>query len=118
MNTLLLAVDTWDLVLDASGNIAMASDPYSIAQDVASALRLFLGELWYDTTKGIPYLQQILGETPPLIMFQQYLEDAALTVPQVATAVCVVESFNTQTRTVVGQVQFTTTNGQTGTVSL
>ena len=37
MNTLYLDPQSWDLVLDAAGNIAMAKGPYAKAQDVASA---------------------------------------------------------------------------------
>jgi hypothetical protein len=44
VNTLLLDVSSWDLCLDAAGNIAMASNPYSIAQDAASAIRTFAGD--------------------------------------------------------------------------
>ena len=38
MNTLFLNPATWDLMVDAEGNIAMAEAPYSTAQDVASGL--------------------------------------------------------------------------------
>ena len=62
MNTLYLDPQNWDLVLDAAGNIAMAKDPYAKAQDVASACRLFSGELYYDTEKGIPYFEETLGK--------------------------------------------------------
>ena len=61
MNTLLLDRTVWDLVLDAGGNIARASNPYAVAQDVASAIKLFRGELFYDTAKGIPYWTEVLG---------------------------------------------------------
>ena len=54
MNTLYLDPQSWDLVLDTAGNIALAKDPYAKAQDVASACRLFAGELYDDTEKGIP----------------------------------------------------------------
>jgi hypothetical protein len=118
MDTLLLAVDTWDLVLDASGNIALASAPYALAQDVASAIKTFLGEVWYDTTLGIPYFQQILGKTPPIALFQEYMVQAALTVPGVVSATCVIESFSAVTRAVTGQVQFKDNSGNTGTVSV
>lgn len=116
MKTLLLAVNDWDLCLDAAGNIAAASEPYSFAQDVASALRLFLGELWYDTTQGVPYFEAILGQAPPITIFKEYLVAAALTVPGVVAAICTVESF--ENRTVTGQVQFTTADGTTGQVSI
>jgi hypothetical protein len=66
MDTLALDRTTWDLFLDARGDIAVASNPYSLAQDAASAIRLFSGELYYDTTQGVPYFGQILGQMPPL----------------------------------------------------
>jgi hypothetical protein len=61
VRSLLLSRPAWDLVLDASGNIAVASAPYAIAQDAASAIRLFAGEHWYDTAQGIPCFSQVLG---------------------------------------------------------
>lgn len=116
MKTLLLDNTLWDLCVDASGNIAVAEAPYQRAQDVASAIKLFLGELWYDSSKGIPYFQQILGKAPPLQVFKRYMVDAAQTVPEVESAVCVVESF--QNRTVTGYVSFTGEDGVTGVVSI
>lgn len=116
MKTLLLDNSLWDLCLDANGDIAVASEPYSRAQDVASALRLFLAELWYDTSKGVPYFQQILGKTPPVEIFKEHMVRAALTVPGVVSANCVVESF--EGRTVKGAVTFTSEDGTTGTVAI
>lgn len=109
MNTLLLDQVTWDVCLDANGNEAVASDPYAIAQDVASAVRTFLGEVWYDTTQGVPYFQQDLGQRPPLSLITAQMEKAALTVPGVGTAVCVIGSFTD--RTITGQIQLTDTDG-------
>ena len=118
MNTLLLDQDFNDICLDASGNIAVASEPYSLAQDVASAIRTFLAECWYDTTLGVPYFQQILGLTPPTTLIEEYMAQAALTVPGVVTATCIIESFSPATRTVQGQVLFTDNSGATGAVKL
>jgi hypothetical protein len=87
MDTLLLDTVLWDLTVDAAGNIALATEPYALAQDVSSAVRLFLGELWYDNTQGIDYTRKILGESPPLAVFQEYMVGAALTVPDVVSAV-------------------------------
>lgn len=115
-STLYLDVETWDLTLDASGNIAMATPPYALTQDVASACRTFLGEVYYDTSLGVPYLQKILGKTPALNILQGALAAAALTVPGVATAAAVISSFIN--RTASGQVQFTTDDGITLTVAL
>jgi len=86
MTTLLLDQTAWDLVLDASGNIAVASSSYATAQDVASAVRTFAGECWYDTSVGVPYWTQVLGQYPPVQYVQQVLTDAAQTVPDVVGA--------------------------------
>jgi hypothetical protein len=108
-NTLLLDVDAWDLTVDAAGNIAMASAPYSLAQDVASAIKLFKGELWYDTLQGIPYFQQILGRYPSVALVKAQLVQAALTVPGVVAAVAFISEITD--RTLSGQVQVTDRNG-------
>lgn len=103
-NTLLLDQTAWDLVIDSAGNIAVAAPPYALAQDVASAVRLFLGELWYNTSKGIPYFENVLGHLPPLSLLTGYIEKAALTVPGVVSAKCIISSFNN--REISGQVKF------------
>ena len=111
MNTLLLTLDTWDLCTDASGNIAMATEPYSLAQDVASAVKLFLGELWYDTTQGVPYFSQVLGQFPPIPLLKALIQVQALTVPGVVSATVFITDFID--RTPVGQVQVMDSAGVT-----
>lgn len=109
MNTLLLDQTLWDLCKDAAGDIAVASDPYAIAQDAASAMRLFAGELWYNTTKGIPYFEQILGHSPPVGVLKGELIQASLSVPGVVGAKVFISSV--ADRTVTGQVQLDTVAG-------
>lgn len=104
-STMLLDQTKWDLVVDADGNIAVASDPYSLAQDAASAIQTWLGEVYYNTTVGLPYRTQILAQRPPLTLLKQQFADAALTVPGVASAKCFVQQFSN--RAVGGQVQVT-----------
>jgi len=111
MKTLLLNPSTWDLTIDASGNIAVASDPYSLAQDAASAIKLFLGELWYDTAQGIDYWGQIIGYPPNVPLLKKKLADAAMTVPGVVSATVFITSI--AGRTVTGQVQITDSSGNT-----
>ena len=115
MNTLLLNLDNWDLCQDASGNIAMASQPYSITQDVSSAVRLFAPELYYDNTKGIPYPQNILGGRPPMSLVKSLVEKAAVTVPNVVSAKCIIAGL--VNRQLTGQVQVVDTEGTTTLVS-
>jgi len=103
MNTLLLDVSAWDLTTDALGNIAVATEPYSLSQDAASAIKTFLGEAYFDTTIGVPWLQQIFGKNPPLALIKAALVDAAETVPDVATAQVYFTSLTK--RALSGQVQ-------------
>lgn len=110
MKTLLLDRTSWDLCLDANGNIAVASEPYAIAQDAASACRLFKGEAWYNTAKGIPYFGQILGYAPTPLLVKTFLQTAAQSVPG-ALSVTVFLSDLTA-RSLSGQVQITTSTGE------
>ncbi len=109
MKTLLLTRD-WDVTLDQQGNLALASDPLSQAQDAASEIKLFRGELWYDTRQGIPYWQEILGKLPPVALMQAKFRAAALRVPGVVTATVSIDSV--ANREVVGQVVITNAQSQ------
>jgi hypothetical protein len=113
---LLLDIATWDLTLDAYGNVALADDPYAIAQDVACALRLFSGELWYDVTQGLPYLARILGHWPPAGLIKAQFEAAALAVNGVAVANVFLTGL--RNRQLSGQVQITMTSGATATIAV
>lgn len=114
-DTLLLDQSDWDLCRDARGNIAMASDPYSLVQDVSSAIKVFFGELWYDTTQGIPYFENILGHRPSLQYVRIQIEKAALTVPTIVLAKCTITAF--ENRDIQGYVQITDAAGTVQTVT-
>lgn len=107
--TLLLDTQLWDLVVDAGGSWAVASEPYALAQDVASALKLFQAEVYYDTLQGIPYFSDILGQWPPLSIVRADFEQAALTVPGVVSAQIFFTGFIL--RKLAGQAQITDING-------
>lgn len=115
MSTLLLAQDTWDLVQDAAGNIAMADAPYAEAQDVASACRLFAGELWFDTAQGVPYFAAILGKPVNVEFIKAQLEAAALTVPNIVSARCILARF--ADRVLTGQIQVIDATGASNNVN-
>jgi hypothetical protein len=103
----------WDLTLDRSGNLAVATGKYAIAQDVASAVRLFLGELWYDTTQGVPYYEQVLGVWPPpsLEFLKTKLIAAGMSVPGVVSIACFLTGPG-PAREVGGQLQITDNSGR------
>lgn len=108
-STLLLDVVAWDMCLDARGNWALAAPPYATIQSVASACKLFLGELYFDTTKGVPYFTDVLGVPYPLALLKSDLVAAALTVPGVLSAVVFLDAVSD--RRVTGQVQVETALG-------
>ncbi|GAN71326.1 hypothetical protein ASY01nite_17790 [Acetobacter syzygii] len=117
MNTLLLDRTTWDLLLDHDGNIAVASSAYAVGQDISSAVRVFQGECYYNTDLGLPYLSNILGKSQSLPVYQTQVEQAALAVPDVAEAHCMVSGLSYD-RAISGAILFTTTDGTTSNVGL
>lgn len=115
--TFLLDQSSNDLCLDAFGNIALASAPYAIAQDVATQLKTFRGECWYDASQGVPYWQQILGLKPPVSLIVSELETQALLVPDVETVSASIGG-TTKSRNAVGQVIVTDTDSNTTALDL
>lgn len=121
MRTILLGIDTWDMVIDASGNIAVADVPYALAQDAASAIKTFLGECYYNTGLGVPYLNNsnaaaatsspLMGAAVNLPALKAALVTAAKTVPGVTSATVFISSV--RNRVVSGQVQVTDSDGTT-----
>lgn len=107
--SLLLDVNAWDLCLDAKGNWALAEDPYAILQNVSTACRLFLGELYFDTTKGVPYFTDVFGGTYPLELLKTDLEDAANAVAGVNSSTVFITGLTG--RALTGQVQVSTDFG-------
>jgi hypothetical protein len=109
MNTLQLS-SSCDLVIDSSGNIAVATGGSAIAQDVASAVGTFLGEVYYDTTIGVPYFSQIFGQPFSASIASTLLQNAALQVPGVVSAKVIIDSF--VNRVLSGRVEVIDTTGQ------
>lgn len=114
--TLALDDANWDLTVDANGNIATVSGGAQLAQDAASACRLFLGELYYDVSQGVPFWGQLLGTgtLPPNSLIVAKLEAAALTVIGVETASISITSITK--RTVSGTVTVSGTDSSGNTI--
>lgn len=115
-STLLLDRDTNDLCVDASGNMALATEPYSQLQDASSAGKVFEGEAWYDTTIGVPYFEQVFRGEQPVQVLKARLALAAQSVPGVAAASVVLTVLTD--RTLRGQLQIRTDDGETLTTAI
>ena len=108
-DTLLLDRTDWDLTLDALGNIALASPPYAVVQDVSCAARLVRGELWYGGPDGVDHFDEALGKSQPTQVFRAQIVRAALRVPGVTSARAFLR--RTSTRVLGGQIQIETRDG-------
>jgi hypothetical protein len=111
VNTLALTTDgSWDLLI-TDGTLTVATGAQAIAQDVASACRTFLGEVWYaPLTLGVPYLQRILGQRISLQFIKLAEISAGMTTPGVGQINCFLTGPDEQ-RNVGGQLQIYSTTG-------
>ena len=115
MNTLALSTPDqsgigWDLLIDQSGNLVVATGGTALAQDVASAVRTFRGEAWYDITLGVPYYENIFGQRISLQYLKQAFIAAGMIVPNVAQ-IKVFFIGPTSSRTIGGQLQIFSADG-------
>lgn len=116
-NTLFLLPTEWDICLDVAGNIAIATDEYQQAQDISSSCRVFLGDDYYSTQDGIPYLEEIMGKNSyPLALYQRNLHDRAMLVDGVVSVDVQFKEF--QNRLLSGAIIFTNDKNLQGEVGL
>jgi hypothetical protein len=107
----------WDTYLDQYGNIAVNTQGAAVAQDVASAIKLFQGELYFDTTQGVPYFSVLFNEVYNPVVAAGLLQQAALTVPNVVQAK--VQNILMSNRSILsGNVNILDVNGQASGVSI
>ena len=98
-----------DLCLDSSGNIAMCTTPYSLAQDAGCGVATVLGECYYDTSLGIPYQTQDLGYNVPIELLRAQMVAQAMLTPGVVAAQVFFSGI--ANRVLSGQLQVTDVNG-------
>ena len=104
-----LALDSsWNLFADSAGNLALVTGNAALAQDAATACRLWTNEYFYATNIGIPY-QNIIGAAPNFTALKAFWVAAALTVPGVVSAKAFIAGF--ENRQVTGQIQVTGADG-------
>lgn len=106
---------SWDSYLDDAGNIAIISGAAAVAQDVASACRLFVNDAYHNKNQGIPYKSDILGYQVPLPIVSAMLEAQAKTVPHVSDARATLSLVN---RALGGTIAITLSDGTAVNVAL
>ena len=115
----LLLDSNWDISLDKAGRIAVADGAYATAQAVANECRLFTDDAYFEPGRGIPYYLIALGRKLSPSVLRARLRDAALLVEDVEDVTDVVlESLDTETRKVTGEIKFTSVEGENASVEL
>ena len=115
----LLLDSNWDICLDKAGRIAVSDGAYATAQAVANECRLFTNDAYFEPSRGIPYYLVALGQRLSPSVLRARLRDAALLVDDVEDVTEVVlESLDTETRKVTGEIQFTSVEGENASVEL
>ena len=111
--TLLLDKTGWDVVLDKSGRIALATDDYATAQNVANEARLFTDDAYFAQDQGIPHFIISLGRRVNTVALRSHLRRAALKSPDVKEVLEVnIETVNPESRKLTGDIRFTTIEGE------
>ena len=114
----------WDIQLDASGNIAVTTGDYAVAQNVSNAVRLFTDDAYYDPDRGIPHFALTLGRKPAMSVFRAVVRQAALGVDGVRAAEVKdlalsqkdaqsPDGSSVTPRTLTGDIQLTMEDGET-----
>jgi len=125
LDTLALDPPNWDLTLDANGNLATFGDGtpgtqtgpgMRMAQDVASRVRAWRGEVWFDVDQGIDY-PRYMGLTPAIVQLQADYQAEALLTPECSTALADF-SLDRTTRQVGGALYLTDISGYSAQVAV
>lgn len=89
---------TGDLMI-AAGNLVLIGDGPAVAQAVGCALRMFLGEWFLDTSRGVPWFQRVLVKSPSANVLRSVFLDVILGVQGVAKVTQLNLQYSKTTRT-------------------
>lgn len=112
MSDLKMASDSNDLAL-VNGDLALVTGTDAINQNIKQAMQFWLGEWFLDTTKGVPYKQQILIKNPNMDIVQADLINAVLNVPGVVQILEMNFDYNSTDRALSVFMSVLDSNGQT-----
>jgi len=105
---------TWDITLDAAGQIKAVIGVPATAQNVANEARLFTEDAYFIQDQGIPHFVAELGRkfVSNGSVLRAYLRRAAGKVADVRDILAIeVSRFNPETRELSGAIEFTTEEG-------
>ena len=117
MISLKLIKDSWDIQLDENGLLLLADTDYSVAQNVATAVRLFTNDAYFDTETGIPHFQITYIRNPNLSVIRSRIKQTAEAVEGVLKATVILYPV-TEKGVLSGVINLTLTNNVNAEVTL
>lgn len=99
----LLTDENNDLYLVNYG-LAIGEDQKAVAQIVNNVLRTERGEVSYDVTRGIPYLETVLGDNPDVDLWSSYMIAAINSIEYVNRVISFVPNVQENTLTYTSRI--------------
>jgi hypothetical protein len=111
--------EDWDMQLDAEGNIILADSDYAIAQNCANEIRLWTNDAYYQADNGIDWMNVQLAKGLDATVLRSEIRAACMRVAGVQSVSSIVlNSFDTETRELRGEIVVITENGNNVTVRI
>lgn len=109
-----LNLDSWGLEV-AGGKIAEVTDGIEeMKQRIAIALKTQLGEWFLDTTRGLPFIEEVFVKRPNLGQLTSRIRAYIMTIEGIVGVNALTLSLDNTTRTMTWKVDAVTTVGVTG----
>ncbi len=86
-----------DIFFDA-GQIAFVVDKDYTAQRIKTRLQVFYGEWKYDTSQGVPWIEEVLIKPANLVTIQAIIKNTIINTPTVTSITSYQDNFNRSTR--------------------
>lgn len=92
-------------------SLAIAEDKPAVIQIINNVLRTQRGELSYNTERGIPYLETVLGDNPDVDLWSSYMIDALNGIEYINKIISFVPQINNTNNTLTFISRVSTTFG-------
>lgn len=86
MRSIGVNLNTYDIEMSPERNLDMVVDRQCVQQDVMLATQMLTGEFPYDTTRGVPYMENVF-KNKQIFEFEENLREELLRVPNVSAVV-------------------------------
>lgn len=105
----------WDLQIGSNGSLLMCDRTEAVAQNIACACKNFRGGLYFYADSGIAWFSEALALKFRRSIIAARIRETAQSIEGVQSIDSVrVDALNLKTRTVSGEVSFTTIWGENG----